>query len=178
MAQLPKVYNTADLPDTGGPAPLIPPGQYKAVAVDSGLKDTAKKDGQFLWIKFVITEGQYRDTEFTERLNIINPNQTAVDIAYKTLARISEAVGMTQTPQDSNQLHNKPLVIEIATEAGKPWRDRDGVEREGKDKSYIKAYHKGSGGLLSGNVGFQQQAATMQADANNFARSSAMPWDK
>jgi len=140
MVALPKIYNTADLPDTGGAMPLIPAGQYQAIIVGSELKPTSKKDGHFLALDIVITQGQYAHTEFTERLNIINPNDTAVQIAYKTLARISEAVGMNQTPQDSNQLHNKPLIIEVATEAGKDWTDDKGEKRTGKDKSIIKKY--------------------------------------
>jgi len=111
MVALPNVYNTADLPDSGGGLPLIPAGKYTAIIVDSELKETSSRNGHLLALKLVITQGDYRDTEFTERLNIINPNETAVKIAYQTLARISEAVGMNQTPSDSTQLHNKPLVI-------------------------------------------------------------------
>lgn len=141
MVALPQTFNTADLPESSA-LPLIPPGNYKAVIVESELKPTSKGDGQFLALKVVLTEGQYANTEFIERLNIINPNQQAVEIAYKTLARISEAVGMNQTPSDSVQLHNKPFMVEITTEEGKPWKDKDGVEREGKDKSIIKKYQK------------------------------------
>ena len=140
MVALPQTYNTADLPDSGGGMVLIPQGQYQAVIVESELKPTSKGDGQFLAMKVVITQGQHQNTEFIERLNIINPNPIAVEIAYKTLARISEALGMSQTPTDSNQLHNRPLMIQIETEAGKPYTDNNGEQREGKDKSIIKKY--------------------------------------
>ena len=140
MVALPTTYATADLPDTGGSMPLIPPGQYPAVIVESGMKPTSNGQGQFLWLKVVITQGQYQNTEFTERLNIVNQNSQAVEIAFKTLARISEAVGMTQTPQDSVQLHNKPLFIQVETEAGKPYTDNAGQQKQGKDKSIIKKF--------------------------------------
>jgi hypothetical protein len=140
MVALPQKYNVADLPDSGGGVVHIPDGMYKAVIVESELKPTSNGQGQFLALRVVITEGQYSNTEFIERLNIINQNQQAVEIAYKTLARISEALGMSTTPDDSNELHNKPLLIKVETEAGKPWKDKDGVEREGKDKSVIKGY--------------------------------------
>jgi hypothetical protein len=140
MVALPQQFNTADLPDTGGNSVLIPPGQYQALIVESELKATSKGDGQMLVLKVVLTQGQYANTEFTERLNIINPNPKAVEIAYKTLARISEAVGMTQTPADSTHLHNKPFMVTIETEPGSPWTDKDNVQREGKDKSIIKGY--------------------------------------
>lgn len=140
MVALPHVYNTADLPDTGGSMPLIPPGQYQAVIVNSEFVENKNRNGHFLALKIVITQGQHANTEFVERLNIVNQNAQAVEIAYKTLARISEAVGMQQTPQDSVQLHNRPLMIEVATEAGTPYKDNTGADKMGKDKSIIKKY--------------------------------------
>jgi hypothetical protein len=139
MVALPQVYNTADLPDTGGNLVLIPPGDYQAVIVKSEMKPTKDSTGQFLALTVIITQGQFQNTEFIERLNIVNQNAQAVEIAYKTLARISEAVGMAQTPSDSNQLHNKPMIVVVETEVGKPYT-KDGVERQGKDKSVIKKY--------------------------------------
>lgn len=140
MVALPQQFNTVDLPDTGGTVPLITPGQYPAVIVKSELLPTKNKQGSFLALTNVITQGPFQGTEFVERLNIINQNAQAVEIAYKTLARISEAVGMTQTPRDSNELHNKPFIIEVTTEPGEPYVGNDGQTKQGKDKSIIKKY--------------------------------------
>ena len=143
MAQLPQQYNTADLPDTGGSKiVLIPDGQYQAVIVESDFKETSNRQGQYLQLKVVITQGQYQNTEFIERLNIINQNPKAVEIAYKRLARISEAVGMTTTPRDSVELHNKPFMIETKTVNDGDWKNDKGETVSGKDKSEIKAFHK------------------------------------
>jgi hypothetical protein len=172
MVALPNTYKTADLPDTsGGGVVLIPPGKYNAVIVNSELKPTSKGDGHFLALTVVITQGPHANTEFVERLNIINPNQTAVEIAYKTLARIAEAVGMDTTPSDSVQLHNKPLIIEVETEAGKPYT-KDGVERQGKDKSFIKRYHSATSGVAS-SAPFAAPAAQAAAGA-----PGKPPWAK
>lgn len=140
MVALPQTYNTADLPDGGAGMPLIPPGQYQAIIVDSEMVETKNRQGQMLVLKIIITQGQYANTEFLERLNIINQHPQAVEIAYKTLARVSEALGMVQTPADSTQLHNKPLMIEIATETGEPYVDNAGVQKQGKDKSIISKW--------------------------------------
>lgn len=140
MVALPQQYNTADLPDTGGNIVLIPQGQYQATIVKSEMVENKAKTGSFLALTVVITQGDYANTEFTERLNVVNPNETAVQIAYKTLARISEAVGMNRTPADSTELHNKPFMIEVQTKAGEPYKDNNGVERQGKDQSEIKKY--------------------------------------
>lgn len=140
MVALPEQKDVSDLNIGGSPQPLLPPGDYKAVAVESEFKDTSSGNGKFLQIKFVITDGQYANTEFFERLNLINPNQQAVDIAYNTLGKISNALGFAKTPADSTEIHNKPLLISLKTEEGKPWKDKDGNEREGKDKSVIGGY--------------------------------------
>lgn len=168
MVALPKTFNTADLPDTAG-ITLIPEGPYKAVIVESSMKNTSSGTGQYLELKFVITEGQYMNTEMYERLNIVNQNQTAVEIAYKTLARISEALGMSQTPSDSNQLHNKPLIIDVKIEKGKEYTDKDGVKKDGKDKSIISKYHAIPG------VGV---ASTPAFTPNSAQAPGVAPWAK
>ena len=174
MALLPATYNCADLPDTGGVV-KIPDGQYKAVIIDSELKPTSNGNGQFLALKIVITEGQFQDTEFTERLNIINQNTKAVEIAFKTLARISEAVGMSQTPQDSATLHNKPLIIVVGTEAGKDWKDNDGVMHTGQDKSVIKKYLPLPKVGISGQPSFSNAAA---APVSASSGTATPPWKR
>jgi len=171
---LPQVYNCADLPDTGGVV-KIPDGPYKAVILDSELKTTINGNGQFLALKIVITEGQYADTEFTERLNIINSNMKAVEIAFKTLARISEALGMATTPQDSSLLHNKPLMIQVATEAAKEYTDKDGVKHAGQEKSIIKKY------MPIPQVGFACKSSFSASAAPVAQTQSAVqsaPWKK
>jgi hypothetical protein len=140
MVQIPQTYNVDDIAGGTGGLPLIPDGLYKAVIIDSELKATKAGTGQYLALKIVLTEGQYANTEFTERLNIINPNTVAVEIAYKTLANICKALGMAQTPQDSTQIHNKPFLLETKTKKGEPWTDDKGELREGNDSSEIKGY--------------------------------------
>ena len=166
MVALPKQYNTADLPDTGGNSVLIPEGQYSGLIVASELKETKDKQGAFLALTIVITQGQYSNTEFTERLNIVNKNSTAVEIAYKTLARISEAVGMTRTPADSNELHNKQFMFEVKNAKGKEWTDNDGKKREGTEQSEISKYLLTPvGGASVAPVAAQQEDAPQQAVA-------------
>jgi len=164
MVGIPQTFNTSDLPDTGGSSVLIPQADYQALIVESELKQTKSGTGQMLVFKIVITQGQYANTEFVERLNIINQNQTAVEIAYKTLARMSEALGMSQTPADSSQLHNKPLMIRVETEPAEPYIDNNGNQKPGKDKSVIKTYLPlPAGGAGAAPVGAAPAAVTASA---------------
>jgi len=179
MAQLPQQYNTADLPDTGGKTVNIPAGKYSAIIIDSAFKDTRDKNGQYLELKIVITQGQFQDTEFIERLNIINQNQKAVEIAYKTLARISEAVNMTMTPRDSSELHNKPFILETKTAQGDDWTNDKGEVVKGKEKSEIKAYHKSP--AIGGVGGFTAPVQASPFGSGQPAQNntpSTPPWAK
>lgn len=180
MVALPQQVNTADYPDSGSSV-LIPEGDYQAVILDSEMVENKAKTGHYLALKIVITQGQYAETEFTERLNLINPNQDAVRIAYQTLARISEAFGMTQTPADSSELHNKPLVISIKNKVGKDWEDNEGKTVKGTEQSEIKKYKAvPAGGVqapITASPAPQQQAAApvtaAQPAANPFAATTA-----
>jgi hypothetical protein len=63
-------------------------------------------------LTFQILEGEYKGRFLWARLNLDNPNQTAVQIAKAELSAVCRAVGVL-TPQDSVELHNLPLVINV-----------------------------------------------------------------
>jgi hypothetical protein len=135
------------LANAGGGTTLIPEGVYKAMAVEGTLKDTTS-GGVMLVLKFVITEGPHANTELTDRLNIVNSNTTTTKIALETLARIAKAAGMDKTPSNSDALLRKHMLIQVKTEAGKPWVNNQGETIDGKDKSVIDG--KGYKPLLTG----------------------------
>jgi len=91
----------------------IKPGTYVAVITDSEMHPTAKGNGKFLLLTLQIIEGQFKGRKVWDRLNLINPNETAVDIARRNLASICRAVGVL-TPKDSSELHDKPLLVRVA----------------------------------------------------------------
>jgi len=165
----------------GGSMPHIPDGTYKGIIVDSELKDS-KNGGKFLALKVILSDGQYANTEFTERLNIVNSNDTAVKIAYETLARIAKAVGLATLPNDSTMLHNRPMMVKVVTEAGTPFVAKDGSQQQGKDKSVLdsKGYSSIAGamapvaGAYAGTAAATAQAPVAQAPA----AAQAMPWQR
>ena len=61
---------------------------------------------------FTILEGEYKGRVVWARLNLVNPNQTAVKIAQSELSAVCRAVGV-MTPRDSCELHNIPLLITV-----------------------------------------------------------------
>ena len=135
MVALPRVINVEE--EAGGNSlPLIPSGQYQALIMNSELKPT-KAGGQMVVFYIFITHGEYAHTEFKEYVNIINKSEEAVRIGCQTIANIGKAIGISSV-STTEQLHNKPLMIEVGVENGKEWIDKDGVVRDGKDKSVLK----------------------------------------
>ena len=90
----------------------IPAGKYLAVITDSEQKPTKAGTGHYLQLTFQIQEGTHKGRILWARLNLDNPNATAVQIARAELSAICRAVGVT-APNDSVELHNLPLMITV-----------------------------------------------------------------
>ena len=96
----------------------IPVGDYTAMITDSEMKPTKNNLGEYLQLVFEILEGEYRGRKIFARLNLVNQNQTAVDIAQRELSAICHAVGVMQ-PQDSTDLHDLPMTIGVKIRPGR-----------------------------------------------------------
>ena len=94
----------------------IPPGWYDAVITGSEMKPTRDGSGQYLQFEIQVTGGQYAGRKLFDRLNLVNNNPTAVEIAYKTLKSIYNAVGKARV-DSSNELHGIPLKVKAKVRA-------------------------------------------------------------
>ena len=90
----------------------IPAGKYPAVITESEMKANKAGTGNYLQLTFQIIDGPYKNRVFWARLNLDNPNATAVQIARGELSAVCRAVGVL-APGDSAELHNLPLVIHV-----------------------------------------------------------------
>jgi hypothetical protein len=90
----------------------VPAGKYLAVISDSEMKPTKSGSGSYLQLTFEILDGPHKGRLLWARLNLDNPNATAVAIARAELSAICRAVGVL-APKDSVELHNLPLVIHV-----------------------------------------------------------------
>jgi len=90
----------------------IPAGKYLAAITESEMKPTKSGSGSYLQLSFTILEGEYKNRVLWARLNLNNPNATAVKIARSELSAICHAVGVL-SPKDSVELHNLPLLITV-----------------------------------------------------------------
>ena len=90
----------------------IPAGKYSAVITESEFKETKSGTGQYLQLTFQVIDGPHANRFLWARLNLDNPNATAVAIAKAELSAICRAIGV-MAPKDSMELHNLPLVIHV-----------------------------------------------------------------
>ena len=90
----------------------VPAGKYLAAVTESEMKPTKNGDGSYLQLMFTILEGEHQGRVLWARLNINNPNATAVKLAYAELSALCRAVGV-MIPRDSSEFHNIPLTITV-----------------------------------------------------------------
>jgi hypothetical protein len=92
----------------------VPSSWYTVQIIESDTKPTSNQNGHYLELKVQIIGGDYNGRTVFDRLNLDNPNQQTVDIAYRTLSAICHAVGKGQQEiEDSQMLHAIPLLAKI-----------------------------------------------------------------
>ena len=110
----------------------LPPGRYEAIISESEMKDTKAGTGQYLQLTFTVVGGQHEGRKLWSRLNLVNPNATAVSIAERELSAICHCVGIL-VPQDSEELHDRPLIVDVIQELN---------PMSGQQTNRIKGYSK------------------------------------
>lgn len=90
---------------------VLPAGFYPLMITESEMKATST-GGKMLVLTLEIIEGQFKGRKIWERLNLVNNNEQAVQIAQRSLSAICHAVKEFQV-QDSSQLHHKPLIAKV-----------------------------------------------------------------
>lgn len=114
MAQL--NFDASRVKPSEGALGAVPAGWYN-VAIEASEMKAAKAVGNFfLELRLNILDGQYTGRKIFTRLNIVNGNPVAQEIAYGELSAICHSVGMLQV-QDSQQLHGLPFKIKVTVQA-------------------------------------------------------------
>lgn len=162
MANLGGTFDASQV-QPGGGFEVIPAGEYRAMIVDSAMEQ-AKTGGQFLKVSVQIIDGPHSGVVLFDRLNLINSNPKAVEIAQRTLSAICHAVGVMQV-QDSAQLHNRPLVIRVTYKEGGEPDGKGGVYGPSNEIKQYKAVSQAapqSAPQQAAAPAFQQQPAAFQ----------------
>jgi hypothetical protein len=132
----------------------IPAGKYEAVMTESEMKPNKAGTGSYLQCTFVVTEGEFKGRVLWARLNLDNPNATAVKIAKAELSSLCRAVGVMR-PRDSSELHDLPLVL------------------------MVRCKKRADTGELSNEIkGFAPKVSPAQAATSKPAPAKTMPWKR
>lgn len=147
----------------------LPEGDYVVIATASEMKATKNGLGQFLQFTFEVLDGPAKGRKLWARLNIHNPNQTAVDIAQRELAAICRAVGVIK-PSDSSELHNRPMLVTVGVE----------IDDRKRENNTIKKYAPVTGAPIPAApvASATAPAAPWGAAAPAAAPAAAAPWKK
>jgi hypothetical protein len=123
MPKLPNTFRKGE--DTMEDWGAVPPGDYLCAIDDSDIVLTKKAQeeknpalGQMLKLRFTILNGDYKGRKIFVQLNIINQNQTAVEIANRELNTILAAVNKVAI-ETSEELHNIPMMCKVGIEKDK-----------------------------------------------------------
>ncbi len=111
MASFGQTFDASSIEPSSG-YDVLPPGKYLAQIVASEMRATKDGLGQYLYLEVDVIEGQYAGRKLFDRLNLINANADAVQIAQRTLSSICRAVGKLQVG-NSEQLHLIPLIADV-----------------------------------------------------------------
>ena len=107
---------------------VLPAGEYDVAIVGSVVENTKDGRGRFLKLELQVLNGPFQNRKVFDRLNLWNPSAQAVTIAQGTLSAICRAVGVL-TPQDSSDLHNKPLRCKVTVRKSDEYGESNEVKQ-------------------------------------------------
>ncbi len=166
MALLNEAFDASTV-DPATSFPVYPADKYLVQIIQSEMRATKDGNGQFLWMELEILDGEFAGGKLFDRLNLVNGNTTAQEIAQRTLSAICHAVGVMQV-SDSEQLHFKPMVAEVKVRPAGP--DKSGTHRDAQNE--IRGYTS-AGGAAPAQATRAPQATARPAQP--VARPAAAP---
>ena len=169
MASFGHTFDASSIEPSNG-YEVLPPGKYLAQIVASEMRVTKDGNGQYLYLEVDILDGQYAGRKLFDRLNLVNANTDAVQIAQRTLSSICRAVGKMQV-SNSEQLHLIPLIADVRV------RPPKGMYGESNSIRYLPRTTDADSAPAPGNSGFRPAAVTTVAPPNSPA-ANGLPWKR
>lgn len=167
MANLGGTFDATQV-EPNAPFEIVPPGDYVMQITNSGMENTKNGQGQFLKIELEIMEGAQAGRKLFDRLNLVNQNAQAVEIAQRTLSAICHAVGVL-TVSDSEELHLRPMAVKVKVVERK--------DRPGEQSNEIGGYKPVSDNVQPMQAQAQRSGFTQQAQ-QQAAKPAGLPWKR
>lgn len=148
----------------------LPNGTYRMHVTESEVKPTRNGSGQYLQLVWEVIDGDFKGRKVWDRLNIENANQTAKEIALRSLSAICHAAGVLKLSH-STQLHHKPVMVKLVVKQDAGYEPRNEV------KGYT-AVEGGAGVPLpkSGTTAHGQSQAAAVTGSTPPAAANAPAW--
>ena len=105
----------------------LPAGTYTARVDEIEEKSTKNGDGQYLQITWEIIGGDFAGRKIWDRLNVVNPNETAQRIGRERLVQLAAAAGITNLT-DTNELYRKVVSLRLMVKTDANYGDRNEVK--------------------------------------------------
>lgn len=105
---------------------VLPAGTYAARVKYVEDKTTKSGTGAYAEITWEIIEGPYANRLIWDRLNLDNPNPTAVEIAYRTLKSICVATGAGAIGETS-ELQDKFAMLKVKVKSSPQYGESNEV---------------------------------------------------
>ena len=115
----------------------LPRGDYECIVIDTKIKDTKAGTGEYLEVTLQVVNGDASGRRLWDRLNISNPSKKAEEIAKEQLDRLCAAVGLSNKMQQTEQLHDIPIMVSVD------------IDRKDETRNRIESYTKIGGGTSS-----------------------------
>lgn len=174
MAQLDQAFDATSV-EPNQPFEVIPAGKYQAQIVASDLKPTSNGAGQYIWLELDILDGEYQGRKIWDRLNVINPNPQAVEIAQRALSALCHACGVMAFT-DTEELHWKPVLVTVRV---RPPKGDYAASNEIRGYSPIDGSLPAASAMPNTSPNQPALAASALPIAQPVARSSSSPpWRK
>lgn len=114
MANLKQVFNMDEVP--ADDFEVLPAGEYTCQIIRSEMKETKAGTGMYLELRVQVLDDPYTGRLVFDRLNLVNPNETAVKIAQRALGDLCKALGLEESPDDSEELHGQEFIAVLSVE--------------------------------------------------------------
>ena len=158
-------FDSNDVEPTGN-FESLPLGEFLVVISASEMKPTKNGEGQYLQLTYDLIDGEYKGRKVFDRLNLVNKNEQAQEIAQRSLSAICRCVGVLH-PKNSEELHDKPMIIKLGI------RPASG---EYQASNVVKGYSRTDGKDLKEVTEGDKPVTGAKAPAAGAAKKK--PWQK
>jgi hypothetical protein len=171
MANLGEVFDATTVEPLGA-YEALPAGKYLAQIVSSEMRVTKDGMGKYLFLEVDLLEGKYTGRKLFDRLNLVNSNEKAVELARRTLSSICHATGVEKV-KDSSQFHLVPFIADVKVRPAKGQYD---------ESNSIRYLPRANPGAQQQQVRQTQQPLHVSAPTQpasvpvNAVAANSMPW--